>query len=130
MDGTGRRLSVLIVDDNQDLTWGLMTFLRFVGFDVKTVHDGREALPTATSYKPDVVLLDIGLPGLDGFLVAEQLRNDANLKDIFIIAMSGYNPEMYEERSRRAYFDRHLVKPVDLQEINSLLSNFEHSHAN
>ena len=130
MEGTGRRLSVLIVDDNQDLTWGLMTFLRFVGFDVKTVHDGRDALPAATVCKPDVVLLDIGLPGLDGFLVAEQFRNDADLKNTFIIAMSGYNPEMYEERSRPAHFDRHLVKPVDLKEINSLLSNFEHSHAN
>jgi CheY-like chemotaxis protein len=118
----GRRLFILIADDNQDLTKSLSMLLKLVGFDVETVHDGRDALKAAQAHRPDAVLLDIGLPGMDGFQVAEQMRSDPRLSDICIIAISGYDPEMFQGRPRRAGFDHHLVKPVAFQTILSLLA--------
>jgi CheY-like chemotaxis protein len=118
----GRPLYILIADDNRDLAWGSALLLRLAGFEVEAVHDGREALRAARARRPDVLLLDIGLPGLDGFQVAEQMRNDPALANVFIIAISGYDPDMFQGRSRRAGFDHHLVKPVDCGTIISLLA--------
>jgi two-component system CheB/CheR fusion protein len=121
MDPFGRRLFILIADDNRDLAWSLGLLLRLTGFDVEVVHDGRDVLRAARARRPDVILLDIGLPGIDGFQVAEQFRGDPVLKDVLIIAISGYGPEMFPGRSRRAGFDHHLVKPVEFPTILSLL---------
>ena len=122
MDLFGRRLFILIADDNRDLAKSLSMLLKLVGFDVETVHDGRDALKAALARRPDAVLLDIGLPGLDGFQVAEQMRSDPMLKDIFIIAISGYDKSMFQGRARRAGFDHQLVKPVEFNTILSLLA--------
>jgi CheY-like chemotaxis protein len=122
MEFFGRRRFILIADDNRDLAWGSATLLKLAGFDVETVHDGKDALRAARARRPDAILLDIGLPGLDGFQVAEQMRSDPLLKNVFIIAISGYDPDMFQGRSRQAGFDHHLVKPVDFQTITSLLS--------
>jgi two-component system CheB/CheR fusion protein len=121
MDPFGRRLFILIADDNRDLAWSLGLLFRLTGFDVEVVHDGRDVLRAARARRPDVILLDIGLPGIDGFQVAEQFRGDPVLKDVLIIAISGYGPEMFPGRSRRAGFDHHLVKPVEFPTILSLL---------
>jgi DNA-binding response OmpR family regulator len=122
MDLFGRSLFILIVDDNRDCATTLALLLRLAGFEVETVHDGWEALRIAKARRPDVVLLDIGLPGLDGFQVAEAMRNDANLKNVYIIAISGYDRDMFQGRSRRSGFDLHLVKPVDFDTLNSLIA--------
>ena len=98
-----RRRSILIADDNQDLAVSLSMLLKLVGFEVETVHTGGEAVTAAKLRRPDVLLLDIGLPGLDGYQVARQFRSDDNLKDVFIIAISGYSPDMFRERSTPAW---------------------------
>ena len=96
--------------------------MKLAGCDVETVHDGREVLKTALARRPDVLLLDIGLPGMDGFQVAEQIRSDPESRGLLIIAISGYNKDMFQGRSYRAGFDHHLVKPVDFQTVLSLIA--------
>jgi CheY-like chemotaxis protein len=122
MDLFGRRLFILIADDNRDLAKSLAMLLKLAGFDVETVHDGRDALKVARARRPDVLLLDIGLPGIDGFQVAEQIRSDPCLNNIYIISISGYDQCMFPGRSQRAGFDHQLVKPVAFQTILSLLA--------
>jgi CheY-like chemotaxis protein len=87
-----RQRFILIAEDNRDLAMSLSILLKLVGFEVETVHDGRDAVTVARTRKPDVLLLDIGLPGMDGYQVAAAFRSDAKLKDTFIIANSGYFP--------------------------------------
>jgi CheY-like chemotaxis protein len=117
-----RRLFILIADDNRDLAWTFALLLRLGGFEVETVHDGREVLRAVTARRPDFLLLDIGLPGMDGSEVAEQIRGEPAFKNIVIIAISAYGPDMFQGRSTRAGFDHHLVKPVDFQTLISLLA--------
>jgi DNA-binding response OmpR family regulator len=116
-----RRRHVLIAEDNRDFSKSMSHLLKLAGFDVEMVHDGRDAVEAACAHLPGIVLLDIGLPGLDGYHVAERLRGEASLKDLIIIAISGYDADMYPGRSRRAGFDRHLVKPVDIDALLPLL---------
>jgi CheY-like chemotaxis protein len=112
---------ILIADDNRDLAISLSMLLKLVGFDVETVHNGRDAVKAAKNRKPDVLLLDIGLPELDGFGVARQFRNDDKLKGVFIIAISGYSPDMFSERSTPGDFDHYFTKPVELSTLLPLL---------
>jgi two-component system CheB/CheR fusion protein len=121
MDSPGRRPFILIADDNRDLAKGLSILLKLGGFDVETVHDGTAALKAALAHRPDVLLLDIGLPGMDGFQVAEHIRSDPVMKHILIIAISGYDMDMFHGRSQRAGFDHHLVKPADPLAVLSLI---------
>ena len=94
MDFSQRRF-ILIADDNRDLAISLSILLKLFGFEVDTVHNGRDAVTAANNRRPDVLLLDIGLPGLDGYQVARHFRSDGRLKDVFIIAISGYSPDMF-----------------------------------
>ncbi len=96
--------------------------LRLLGHDVKTAHDGRDAVLAARTHKPDVVLLDIGLPGMDGYEVATQLRQEGCCSGAVFIAISGYGQEEDRRRSKAAGFDYHLVKPIDHDALISLLS--------
>jgi CheY-like chemotaxis protein len=114
-----KRRSVLIADDNRELAISLSILLKLVGFDVETVHNGLDAVTAAKNRRPDYLLLDIGLPGLDGYRVARQFRTDDRLKGVFIIAISGYSPDMLVERATPGDFDHYFTKPV---EFNSLLS--------
>jgi CheY-like chemotaxis protein len=115
------RLRVLIVEDNDDIARLMTLLLQHCGFDVRTLFDGPPVLATTRSFRPHFILLDIGLPSLDGYEVAEQLRNDPDLNDVVIIAASGYSPGMYPNRSRSACFDFHLTKPVSLETLLPLL---------
>ena len=113
---------VLVVDDNVDPAEILATLLRMVGHDVKTVYTGPTALTAAEAYAPNVVLLDIGLPGLNGYEVARRLRQDRQLKGVRLVAMTGYGDEADRQLAQEAGFDRHLVKPVDFPKVDELLT--------
>jgi signal transduction histidine kinase/DNA-binding response OmpR family regulator len=112
---------VLVVDDNRDAADSLALLLRFDRHDVRIVHDGAAALETARLFVPDVVLLDIGLPGLDGYNVARRLREQPGTRDALLVAVSGYGGEEDRLRSRQAGFDHHLVKPIDLRDLQRVL---------
>ena len=111
--GPGSRRSILIVEDNRDAAESLMLLLKGIGHEVSVVNDGREALDAAKRLRPDVILLDIGLPGMDGFHVAKALRSEPETSAIRLIAVSGYGQAKDREKARAAGFDLHLVKPVD-----------------
>ena len=112
---------ILIVDDNKDLANSLGRLLTILGHEVEVVCDGRRGIEIARSYRPEVVLLDIGLPLLDGYQVARTLREEG-FHDTIIIAVSGYGQEEDRERSREAGMDHHLTKPVDVQTLSALIS--------
>jgi len=113
---------ILVVDDNRDTALALSKLLEVLGHDVRTAYDGPSALALARRQRPDYVLLDIGLPGLDGYKVAAELRKDLDCRDTVIIAVSGYGQEEDRRRSQEAGFDHHLVKPINHDELILLLA--------
>ena len=113
---------VLVVDDNHDLAESLATVLRLWGHDVRIAFDGRAAVAAAKSRPPDIVLLDIGLPTLDGFEVARQMRANSDLRQTRIVVISGYGRAEDRQRSREAGIDLHLTKPVDPLVLQRLLA--------
>lgn len=121
-DRTVRPLRVLVVDDNVDAAQSLAMLLEVSGHVAWLAHDGLAALEAASSYRPHVVLLDIGLPKLDGYAVAARLRNDPLHRDALLVAMTGYGQAADRERGREAGFDHHLVKPVDFANVEQVLT--------
>jgi CheY-like chemotaxis protein len=115
-------LKVLVVDDNVDAAETLATVLEMTGRSTRTVNDGGEVLGAAGEFAPDVILLDIGLPGLSGHEVARQLRADARFERTVLIAVTGWGSDTDRERSRESGFDEHLTKPVDLAVLEPLLA--------
>jgi PAS domain S-box-containing protein len=113
---------ILLVEDNVDAADALAELLRLWGHEVEVAHDGAKAVRSAGAIRPDVVLLDIGLPGMDGYQVADALRRLPELQGALIVALTGYGQESDRQRSARAGFDYHLVKPVDLEELRRLVS--------
>ncbi|MBC7563881.1 MAG: response regulator [Gemmatimonadaceae bacterium] len=120
------RVRILIVDDNVDAAESLGMVLQAAGHDVRLAHDGESALTAALANPPQVVLLDIGLPRLDGYEVAKRLRQQAGLSNVVIVAVTGYGQASDRERSRSAGFDHHLLKPVDLKAVQSILDVVVH----
>lgn len=114
-------LKVLVVDDNIDAAQSVAMLLQALGHDARLAHDGVQAMKAALEYRPDVVLLDIGLPLVDGFAVAKRLRQEPALGDVVLVALTGYGQESDRQQSREAGFDHHLVKPVDFAKIESIL---------
>jgi CheY-like chemotaxis protein len=110
-----------VVDDSTDTARGMVRLLERLGNEVIAAHGGPEALEAARTFRPDFVLLDIGLPGMDGYQVASTLRGEEALKEAVIIAVSGYGQEGDRRRSQAAGFDHHLVKPVDFDSLLALL---------
>ena len=117
------RRRVLIVDDNRDSAESLTLLLQSLGHEAQCLHDGREAVEYAPQYEPDVVLLDIGLPGMSGNDVVRQLRTLPPLSRTRFIALTGYSSPADRERSRLAGFDHYLVKPLDLATLEELLAS-------
>jgi CheY-like chemotaxis protein len=111
-----------VVDDNVDMVKILEMLLRRSGHDVRTAHDGPAALETASDYRPNVVLLDIGLPELDGYEVAKRMRKHALLQNVVLVAMTGYGQESDRQRAREAGFDHHLVKPTAFEQMQKILA--------
>ena len=114
------KLRILVVDDNLDAAVSLARLIALMGHDVNVARDGSSALFTARSMRPDFVLLDIGLPGSDGFQVAEALRREPGLASVRIIAVTGHGADKDRERSQEAGIDHYLLKPVDVAFLASL----------
>jgi two-component system CheB/CheR fusion protein len=117
-----RPVRVLVVEDNLDAAESLATLLHLWGHDVRVVHDGLDALDAARAYRPEVVLLDIGLPGLDGYQVAERLHQEPGLDHTLLVAMTGYGQPEDRRRSREAGIHHHFVKPVEPFVLRNLLA--------
>jgi len=115
-----RAARVLVVDDNADLARGLARLLEIQGHNVRIAYDGPSGVDKAKEWQPEFVLLDIGLPGMDGYQVAGLLRQEENTKNAVIIAISGYGQEEDRTRSKQAGFDHHLVKPISSEELNKV----------
>ncbi|HEV3118762.1 MAG TPA: response regulator, partial [Gemmataceae bacterium] len=113
---------VLVVDDNQDSAESLAKLLQITGHETRTAYDGQAALAAAAAFAPEAILLDIGLPGMDGYEVARRLREESSTRQIVLIAVTGYGGEEDERRSREAGFDFHLTKPVRLNMLDELLN--------
>ena len=119
---SGARL--LVVDDNEDAALMLAEALSASGHDTAVAHDGPSALQTAARFRPDIGLLDIGLPVMDGYELARQFRAREGLARVRLVAVTGYGQEHDRRRSADAGFDAHLVKPVDLDEVIRLVQEF------
>jgi CheY-like chemotaxis protein len=117
----GRSLRVLVVEDNVDTGDSLSMLLRLHGHDVQVARTGPTALEIAFASRPDVVLLDIGLPGLDGYQVARRLREHPEFKDVTLCALTGYTPsEADRQRQQETGFNHYYVKPVELAKLLEL----------
>ncbi|HUR89747.1 MAG TPA: response regulator [Ramlibacter sp.] len=122
-DPTKAPSRVLVVDDLAASAETLMTLLEMEGFEVKTAHEGMSALAIAENFRPDVVLLDIGLPGMNGFEVANRLRSLPHSRNALLIALTGYGEAESRTRSEQAGFDFHMVKPADVNLLLSMLAD-------
>jgi PAS domain S-box-containing protein len=115
-------LRVLVVDDNEDTVEMLAALLAMDGHEVRMAYSGPDALAAAATFRPDAMVLDLGLPGFDGYEVARRLRQDSADRDMVLIAASGYGQEDDLQRSREAGFDHHLIKPVEPRRLREILA--------
>ena len=113
---------ILVVDDNKDAAISLAMMLKIMGHDTRTAHDGMEALEAARTFLPDVIMLDIGLPQLNGYDVCRRIRGEPWGKDIILIAVTGWSQEEDKRLSKEAGFNFHMLKPVDPQAVVKLLT--------
>ena len=113
---------ILIVDDDIDAAEALGELLRDCGHEVATAHDGPQALDRARLQRPDVVLLDIGMPEMDGYEVAKRMREELGLGDALLVALTGYGEDRHRRLTREAGFDHHITKPVDASKLEELLT--------
>jgi CheY-like chemotaxis protein len=134
---------VLVVDDNQDAAESIRTLLELLEAEARVAFDGAQALALFREYDANVVLLDIGMPGMDGYEVARALRERHPDRNVQIVALTGWGQDQDRARTRAAGFDRHLVKPVDFATLEALFESlpipsaaasaadarFERSHA-
>jgi CheY-like chemotaxis protein len=116
------RARILVADDNYDAAQSLALVLGMDGHEVRTASDGLEALRVAEEFRPQIVLLDIGMPKLDGYETARRLREQPWSQATRLFALTGWGQEEDRERARAAGFDRHLVKPVDPDTLSQLLN--------
>ena len=116
-----RSFRVLVVDDNQDTARGMARLLKLSGHDVRVAYDAEDALNIARKFRPEAMLLDIGLPGMDGYDLATALRSEVWAKDSVLIAVSGYGEDQARDRSKEAGFNHHMVKPVNFETILGLI---------
>ena len=126
---TGSCRRVLVVDDNVDVAKSTATLLRLLDQEVETAHDGHAAIEAVRTFRPDIVLLDIGLPGLSGFDVAKALRARPEHRDLMLVAVTGYGMEEDRRQSEEAGFDHHLVKPVHPAALAQLVTSFSQDPA-
>jgi CheY-like chemotaxis protein len=121
---------ILVVDDSSDAAESLALLLESLGAEVRTAGDGHAALTELETYRPSVMLLDIGMPGMDGLEVARRARQRHDRRGLTVIALSGWGQDEDRRRSREAGIDYHMVKPVDLDELARLLTALAPQGAN
>ena len=114
-------MRILIVEDNPDVGVTLRMVLQALGHDLRHVHDAETALDVVPAFKPQVIVLDLGLPGMTGHEVAVPLRKAAGDEDLMIVALTGWGRDEDRERSRQAGIDYHLVKPLDLEVLKEVI---------
>ncbi len=122
----GRNCSILIIEDNAIGARSMRILLTRLGHTVEATHSGLEGIQLARRLHPDVVLCDIGLPGMDGYAVARALRQESELREIYMVAITGYGQQEDQRRSIEAGFNAHLTKPVDLKNLQRLLNQWTH----
>ena len=115
-------IRVLVVDDNVDGAETMAQFLRILGYETRTEHDGLAAVSAAASFRPDVVVLDIGLPHLNGHEVARRIRQSPGGSGMLLVAVSGWGQAEDRQKSKEAGFDRHFVKPVELETLMEVMA--------
>ncbi len=117
------QLRVLVVDDNVDTVLSFSMLLQAAGHEVLTAHEGLSAVQSALDYQPDVMLLDIGLPGLNGYEVAKRVRQEPQLRDVVLVALTGYGQDSDRATSLQAGFNHHMVKPASFEQIKQILAS-------
>jgi two-component system, sensor histidine kinase len=121
-DGEPQRHRVMIVDDSVDGAESMSVLLEMLGHEVRVVYEGKAALPTAQEFKPEVVILDIGLPDMSGYQVARALRAHPVSAGALLIALTGYGQQSDRQRTHEAGFDHHLVKPASLEDVERAIA--------
>lgn len=111
---------ILVVDDNIDAAESAAEILRLLGNQVTVVHEGLAAVQAVDAWQPDVVLLDIGLPGIDGYETARRIRQSARGKEVMLVALTGWGQDRDRQRAADAGFDQHWVKPVGLEKLKEI----------
>jgi CheY-like chemotaxis protein len=122
-------LRVLVVDDNADAADSLAWLLKHSNHEVRTAHSGRKAVEVAGEFRPQAVVLDLGLPELDGYVVARQLRDRDETRGVLLVALSGYGQSEHRRRSNEAGFDYHFVKPLDFSALHRILREAQEKRA-
>lgn len=122
IQATPRRFRILVVDDNYDSALSLAMMLSIMGHETRTAHDGESAVETAEAFLPEVVLLDIGLPKLNGYEVAQRIRERPWGASMFLIAVTGWGQDEDRQRSSEVGLNVHMVKPVEPSELEKLLA--------
>jgi len=117
-----RRFKILVVDDNHDSALSMAMMLQIMGHDTRTAHDGESAVATAETYLPEVVLLDIGLPKLNGYEVAQRIREKTWGQTMYLIAVTGWGQDEDRQRSSEVGLNLHMVKPVEPAALEKLLA--------
>ncbi|HET7060646.1 MAG TPA: ATP-binding protein [Nitrosospira sp.] len=118
---------ILVVDDNVDGSETIAMLLMLFGHTVKTVHNGPDTLEAACTFQPSIIFLDIGLPGMSGYEVAQRLRSDSNMNGLVLVALTGWGSEEDQRRAQSVGFDYHLTKPVGMEKLQSLLIDIDAS---
>jgi CheY-like chemotaxis protein len=113
---------VLVADDNEDAAESLAMLLRLRGHEVRTAHDGVEALAAAEAFRPEAAVIDVGMPGLSGLEVAERIRREPWGRGMLLVALTGWGQAEDRRRTDAAGFDHHLVKPAEPAELDHLLA--------
>jgi PAS domain S-box-containing protein len=122
---SARTRRVLVVDDNRDAADSLAILLRFSGVEAHVAHDGSAALEAMRVFHPEIVILDLGMPGMDGYDVARRIRQHRKYEDVVLIALTGWGQPEDRKRSNEAGFDHHLVKPVEVDALQALLASLD-----
>jgi len=116
------RFRILVVDDNPDSAMSLAMILSMMGHETRTAHDGEAAVSTAEAFRPRVVLLDIGLPKLNGYEVAQRIRQEKWGESMFLVAVTGWGQDEDRQRSEDVGMDLHMVKPVEPAALDRVLA--------